>query len=92
MSVVFIKDGIAVAKVKYKSIEDIDLSVFDSYIEISEKEFDEIKLPAVLKNGAWVKADRTPKIDYPPIETEPSELEKIRADIDFIAVMTGIEL
>lgn len=31
-------------------------------------------------------------IEYTPIEPEPSETDQLRADVDYIAVMTGIEL
>ncbi len=92
MFYVFIKDSVAVAKVKSRAIENIDTDLYDSYSEITESEFNEIELPATLRNGIWVKVDNAPIIDYPTTTPEPTELERIRADIDFIAVMTGIEL
>lgn len=44
----------------------------------------------VIKDGVLVNVTPTERPLEP--EPEPTELEKIRADIDFLAVMTGVEL
>lgn len=44
----------------------------------------------VIEDG--VLMDITPTARPPEPEPEPTEMEKIRADIDFLAVMTGVEL
>lgn len=31
-------------------------------------------------------------VEVPEVEAEPTELERLRADIDYIAIMTGVEL
>ena len=31
-------------------------------------------------------------VDEPKTEAEPTELEQLRADVDYIAIMTGVEL
>lgn len=44
----------------------------------------------VIEDGVLVDVTPTERPLEP--ESEPTEMEKIRADIDFLAVMTGVEL
>lgn len=81
--ILFIKDDIAVAKTRKKSLDKIELGVYDSYEEISETDFCSIELPSKKIDGVWCKTDVYPKINYPqpePIpESEPTAEEMINA-------------
>ena len=93
MYILLIKNDVGISKVKRKSIDSLNMTPYDKYIEVEKDVFDKIELPAKYVNGEWVKTDEAPQIDYPPApEREPTEAEQLRADIDYIAVMTGIEL
>lgn len=93
MYIILFKNDVAMSKVQRKKIETLSITPYDKCIEVTKEEFNKIKLPARLVNGEWVKTDDAPQIDYPPApEREPTEAEQLRADIDYIAVMTGIEL
>ena len=94
--ILFLKDNIAVAKSIRKSLDDVDLGVYDSYEEVTEQEYNTIELPAQKKDSSWVKTDVFPVIEYDSISEkheEPiSETEQVRADVDYLAVMMGVEL
>lgn len=93
--ILFLKDDIAVAKSCRKSLDNIDLGVYDGYVEVTREEFDNIELPSKKVDNEWVKSDTFPSIEYPkvePIEKPTSDAERLRADIDFLALMTGVDL
>lgn len=95
MYILYIKDNICVAKGICKSIENTEpfLSVYDAVEEVTEAEYKEISIPATKTNGKWEKTDKMPVIEYPEApEQSPSAMEQLRADIDYIAIMTGVEL
>ena len=81
--ILFIKDDIAVAKARKKSLDKIEFGVYDSYEEISEAEFNSIELPSKKIDGVWCKTDEYPIINYPDPEptpeAEPSAEEMINA-------------
>lgn len=83
------------AKCCRKSADNIDLGVYDYFEEVTAKEYNTIELPSEKIDGVWVKAENVPKVEYPEVEeTEKpiTEIEQLRADIDYLAIMTGVEL
>lgn len=91
--ILFLKDNIAVAKSTRKSLDKIDLGIYDNYEEVTKEEFNTIEFPAQKINSKWVKTDVFPTINYPRAESLPvSKIDQLRADIDYIAIMTGVEL
>lgn len=90
--IIFLKDNIAVAKSHYKSLDNIDLGVYDSYVEMTEQEYNSVILPSEKINGKWVKTDTFPKIEYPKSEIIPeplSETELTTNDMA-IAILEGV--
>ena len=71
MYIAFLKEGVAVAKTICDSIEEMQgqMTLYDECIEISQKDFEYIELPARLNNGAWEKTDEMPVVEYPQVET-----------------------
>lgn len=65
MYVLFLKNDVAMSKAKRATINNVDVSPYDECIEVTKKVFDEIKLPAMLVNGEWVKTDEVPAMEYP---------------------------
>lgn len=95
MFVAYIKDNVYMAKGICKSIEAAEpfKAVYDAVEEVTEEEYHTIPIPSVKVNGRWEKTDTIPDIDYPEApEQSPSEMEQLRADVDYIAIMTGVEL
>lgn len=81
--ILFIKDDIAIAKARKKSLDNIELGIYDSYEEISETEFNNVELPSEKIDGVWCKTDKYPVINYPepePIpEPEPTAEDMLNA-------------
>ena len=75
MYIAFLKEGVAVAKTICDSIEEMQeqMTLYDECIEISEKDFENIELPAKLNNGVWENTDEMPEINYPIAEETPTE-------------------
>lgn len=93
--VLFIKDDIAMAKAVTNKPECIKTDIYDRCEEITGEEYQTIKLPAVKKDGFWTKTDNHAKIICYESETEdpqPTEIDRLRADVDYIAIMTGVTL
>lgn len=92
---VYTKNDVCMAKGVCKSVEDAELfmAVYDAVEEVTAEVYKTITIPAVKVNGIWKKADNVPAMEYPETpEQGPSEMEQLRADIDYIAIMTGVEL
>ncbi len=68
--VLFLKDNVAVAKSRVSDIKNVDVSVYDSFAEVTKDVFDTIKLPSKKINGVWVETSKMPLIEYPSIEPE----------------------
>lgn len=71
-------------------------NVFEGWGYDPTKEGDERFIQPTPPEG-WLYDEATgtfyPEGEMPSVnETEPTELEQLRADVDFIAVMTGVEL
>ena len=82
-------DNIIISKAK-----NYDDKIHESEIELTEGQYNTIPIPCKLVDGEFVPCEY-PKInmdDDVETETEPTEVEQLRADIDFIAIMTGVEL
>lgn len=95
MFLVFAKDNVYMAKGICKSIEDAEpfMSFYDAVEEVTEEIYKTIPIPSVKVGDKWEKTDNIPAIEYPEApEQSPSEMEQLRADIDYIAIMTGVEL
>ena len=95
--ILFLKDDTAIAKGCCKSVSNIDIGVYDKYAEITFEEYNAVELPCKKINDVWVKVDEVPKIEYPTVELgeveQPvSEIEQLRADIEYLALMTGVTL
>ena len=63
-------------------------------VELTEEQYNTLPIPCKLTNGEFIPCD-FPEMESGDVvieETEPTEIERLRADIDFIAVMTGVEL
>ena len=94
--VLFLKDNIAVAKSRVSDIKNVDMSVYDSFEEVTEDVFDTIKLPSEKKNGVWVETSKFPSMEYPQIEPE-EKTPTAQDDIDAMLIdheyrLTMIEL
>ena len=95
MFVLFLKDNIAVAKSRVSNVSNVDRSMYDNFEEITEEVFNVIELPSKKINDVWTKTIEFPVVEYPTIEVkqeEPTAIEQLKADIDFLALMTGVEL
>ena len=95
MFLVYSKNGVCMAKGICKSMEDAEpfMSIYDAVEEVTEEIYKTIPIPSVKVNGKWEKTDNIPAMEYPEApEQSPSEMEQLRADIDYIAIMTGVEL
>ena len=70
MYIVLLKDAVAVATGRCNNLEEIseNMTPFDKAVEVSESVFNSIVLPAVFVNGKWEKADKSPKVEYPPTQ------------------------
>ena len=44
------------------------------------------------ETDTFFEPEPDPEPEYIEIETEPTEVEQLRADVDYIAIMTGVEL
>ena len=67
-------------------------AVIPEGMELENFPFGEVtakKVGDVMTVTGWV-AGEMPEIE--PVEEQPSEMERIRADVDYIAIMTGVEL
>lgn len=82
-----IKDGVIVAKgINYTEYED------PNEIELTEEQYNTIPIPCKLVNGEFIPCEY-PRSEVVEIPEEPiTEVERLRADVDFIAVMTGVTL
>lgn len=95
MFLVYSKNNVYMAKGICKSSEDAEsfMGFYDAVEEVTEEEYKTIPIPSVKVNGQWEKTDNIPDMEYPEApEQSPSETEQLRADIDYIAIMTGVEL
>lgn len=97
MYIVCLKDNVAVGVAMCKDIETAKtrFAVYDEIREITAEEFATMPIPSKLDDGQWIKTAQTPIVEYPQnedIEKQPTEMEQMRADIDYIAIMTGVEL
>ena len=93
--ILFFKDDIAMAKGCYKTTSNINTGAYDKYTEVTLREYNTIELPAKKVNERWVRSDYIPTISYPKTdntELPVSETEQLRADISYLALMTGVEL
>lgn len=45
-----------------------------------------------IRDGVLVGITPTTKPDLTPVKQSPTELEKLRADLDYLSVMMGVEL
>ena len=91
--ILLLKNDIAVAKSTRKSLDGIDLGIYDRYEEVTKDEFDTVEFPAKKINSKWTKTETFPSIVYPKISgCSVSEVDQLRADIDYLALMTGVEL
>lgn len=43
-------------------------------------------------DGVLTLTNQSEPAPVEPVDPEPSELEQLRADVDYIAIMTGVEL
>ncbi len=79
--IIFIKDDIAVAKQRRKTLDNIELGVYDRYEEISETDFNSIELPSEKIDGVWCKTDKHTNIEFPIVDVilEPTAEEKLNA-------------
>ena len=62
-------------------------------IELTEEQYSTIQIPCKLVNGEFIPCEY-PKSEVveTPLEEPITEVEQLRADVDFIAVMTGVTL
>ena len=83
-----LNDGVIVAKAKNH-----DDKVYKNEIELTEKQYNSIPIPCKLVNGEFVRCE-FPKSEIEDVTYEEpiTEMEQLRADVDYIAVMTGVEL
>jgi hypothetical protein len=61
---------------------------------LTEEQFNAIPIPCKVVDGKFIPCD-VPYEDYGNVSDEtpePNEVEQLRADIDYIAIMTGVEL
>lgn len=87
-----ISQGVIIAKgINYTDYID------ENEIELTEEQYNTIQTPCKVVNGIF-KPCEYPKITVEETEennendTEVSEIEQLRADVDYIAIMTGVEL
>lgn len=72
MYVLVIKNGVAMGKILTDNIESIDMTLYDSFEEITENEFSEIQIPAKKEGGVWVKTSDVPFLELEETEPTPS--------------------
>lgn len=70
--VLYVKNEVAMAKSVRTSVDNIPLSNFDNFIEVSKEEYDQIPIPAKLVDGLWVKV--TNKAELPTAEKSSAEV------------------
>lgn len=83
-----LKNGVIISKgINYTDYEDVN------EIEITQEQYDTIPIPCKLVDDEFVECE-FPKSDIKDvIYVKPiTEMERLRADVDYIAVMTGVEL
>ena len=70
-------------------IDYISEQLIDGQIELTKEQYEIIETPCKLENGEFFPCEM-PIFDT-PLETpkEPTELEKMRADMDFILMLNG---
>lgn len=81
---------------------EIDVSAIRGNIELQANDGVMMRVIDSSKYARWYMAGKTligtnapepePVEPSAPVEPEPTEMEKMRADIDYIAAMTGVEL
>ena len=82
-------EGIIVSKgINYTEYVD------EKEIELTEEQYNSIPIPCKLVDGEFVECDfPTPSVtEVEEVIPEPTETEQLRADVDFIAIMTGVDL
>ncbi len=73
--------------------------IVDDFVE----EITEFTIETLIPNGMYAVSGITPKWDGTqwlevvakpemPIVTEPTEIEQLRTDVDYISIMTGVDL
>ena len=62
-------------------------------IELTEEQYNTLPIPCKLVNGEFIPCEY-PKSEIieATLEEPITELEQLRADVDFIAIMTGVTL
>lgn len=86
-----IKNGIAIAMVKYNPLISFDC---DKVEEIEDKLAYTINLPCKKVNGEWIHTDEFPVIEYPvfePVEQEPTIEEQV-TNIQELVIQQQYEL
>ena len=75
-----------------KSINYTDF-IDDREIELTKEQYDTIPIPCKMINGKFVPCE-FPKVinEDMTTKTEPTEIEQLRADIDYLALMTEVDL
>lgn len=66
------------------------IEVPDSLVERVEESLGWCNLD--IRDGVLVGITSTAKPDLTPVKPPPTELEKLRADLDYLSVMTGVSL
>lgn len=83
-----VENGICTSKgINYTGFVD------DREMELTEEQYNTIHIPCKLVDGEFIPCE-FPKVknEDTPTETEPTEIEQLRADIDYIALMKGVDL
>lgn len=83
----FLKNNIAMAKACRKTNDNVELGVYDRYVEVTLKEYNTIELPSEKIDGVWVKTNNIPKIEYPDATTP--ETPKITTE-DILNTLLGV--
>lgn len=83
-----LKKGVIISKgINYTDYEDVN------EIEITKEQYDTITIPCRLVDDEFVVCE-FPESDVVDVKYEKpvTEIEQLRADVDYIAAMTGVEL
>lgn len=83
-----VKDDVIVAKgINYTDYVD------PNEIELTEEQYNTIPIPCKLIDNEFVECEFPKYDDEVEIIEEPiTDMEQLRADVDYIAIMTGVEL
>lgn len=83
-----LKKGVIISKgINYTDYEDVN------EIEITQEQYNTIPIPCKIVDGEFVECEFPESDIKDVIYKKPiTEMEQLRADVDYIAVMTGVEL